>query len=195
MSNRQQQRRERTRKAIYDAAIGLFLEKGVDRTSMQDIADAADVARSTIFTHFATKTELLAAFYTQFNETVLSEVEALEYKNAQAQLHAMCDVLGRVAGQYKPIILAVASLTVGHGPLSPHDSEADIRAKTFLESVIARGQQDGAFDDGLDVAIAADCVLALITATNHDWVNQNQSWDLADAQKKRLEILLNGISA
>ena len=46
--------------AIRDAAATLFLEKGYQGTSMDDIAAAAQVSKQTIYTHFANKQELFA---------------------------------------------------------------------------------------------------------------------------------------
>lgn len=46
--------------AIREAAATLFLEKGYQGTSMEDIATAAQVSKQTIYTHFANKQELFA---------------------------------------------------------------------------------------------------------------------------------------
>jgi TetR/AcrR family transcriptional regulator, mexJK operon transcriptional repressor len=46
--------------AIRDAAARLFLEKGYQGTSMDDIAAAAQVSKQTIYTHFSNKQELFA---------------------------------------------------------------------------------------------------------------------------------------
>lgn len=46
--------------AIKDAATALFLEKGYQATSMDDIAAAARVSKQTIYTHFANKEALFA---------------------------------------------------------------------------------------------------------------------------------------
>jgi TetR/AcrR family transcriptional regulator, mexJK operon transcriptional repressor len=46
--------------AIRDASATLFLEKGYQGTSMDDIAAAAQVSKQTIYTHFANKEELFA---------------------------------------------------------------------------------------------------------------------------------------
>src|SRR5215813_813576 len=49
----------RTRQAIVDAARALFLEKGYLSTSLVDIANAAGVARPTVFAAFGSKPALL----------------------------------------------------------------------------------------------------------------------------------------
>lgn len=53
-------RRLRSGGAIREAAAALFLEKGYQGTSMDDVAAAAGVSKQTIYTHFANKEVLFA---------------------------------------------------------------------------------------------------------------------------------------
>src|SRR5579864_6118071 len=57
--------------AIREAAAALFLEKGYQGTSMDEIAAAAQVSKQTIYTHFANKEELFA-------DLVLGNAERVE---------------------------------------------------------------------------------------------------------------------
>src|SRR5215468_10863238 len=50
-----------TRNRILDAAERIFEKRGVSRTSLQDIAEAAGVTRGAIYWHFKGKDELFAA--------------------------------------------------------------------------------------------------------------------------------------
>ncbi|MGV9316492.1 TetR/AcrR family transcriptional regulator [Streptomyces sp. NPDC003691] len=52
-------KRERTRDAIGDAAVSLFLERGFDRVSVNDIAAAAEISKPTLFRYFPTKEDLV----------------------------------------------------------------------------------------------------------------------------------------
>ncbi|MDH6575788.1 TetR family transcriptional regulator [Kitasatospora sp. MAP5-34] len=52
-------KKERTRKAIADAAIELFLAEGFDRVSVAEIAARAEVSKPTLFRYFASKEELV----------------------------------------------------------------------------------------------------------------------------------------
>lgn len=49
----------RTKTAIRQHALRLFTEQGYDNTTMEQIAEAADVSVSTVFRYFATKDELV----------------------------------------------------------------------------------------------------------------------------------------
>ena len=54
-------RRALTRKQICEAANDLFVRTGFPATTMEQIARAADIRRSTLYTHFADKEQILAA--------------------------------------------------------------------------------------------------------------------------------------
>ena len=56
---RRERKKAATRQAIADAALELFLERGYDRVSIRDIAEAADVSTTTLFKHFPGKEALV----------------------------------------------------------------------------------------------------------------------------------------
>ncbi|MEU0047766.1 TetR/AcrR family transcriptional regulator [Streptomyces werraensis] len=56
---RRERKKAATRKAIADAALRLFLERGYDAVGIREIADAADVSTTTLFKHFPVKEALI----------------------------------------------------------------------------------------------------------------------------------------
>ncbi|GAB2864872.1 TetR/AcrR family transcriptional regulator [Actinoallomurus bryophytorum] len=56
---RRERKKAATRKAIADAALRLFLERGYDDVGIREIADAADVSTATLFKHFPSKEALV----------------------------------------------------------------------------------------------------------------------------------------
>lgn len=52
-----------TRNRILDAAEHVFFEKGVSRSSLADIAQAAGVTRGAIYWHFENKGDLFTAMF------------------------------------------------------------------------------------------------------------------------------------
>jgi AcrR family transcriptional regulator len=52
-------KKERTRAAINDAALELFIEKGYEATTVDEIAERAEVSKATFFRYFATKAEVI----------------------------------------------------------------------------------------------------------------------------------------
>ncbi|MEU7923764.1 TetR family transcriptional regulator [Micromonospora sp. NPDC049801] len=57
----------RTRDAIADAAISLFLARGFEQVSVSDIAVAAEVSKPTLFRYFATKEDLVLHRFADHN--------------------------------------------------------------------------------------------------------------------------------
>lgn len=58
MDGLRERRKQRTRKALSDAAAAMFAERGFDRVTISEIAAAAEVAVGTVFNYFRTKEEL-----------------------------------------------------------------------------------------------------------------------------------------
>ncbi len=57
-SDRRSRKRQATRQAISDAATRLFIERGFDQVTVDEIAAAADVGRMTVFNHFVRKEDM-----------------------------------------------------------------------------------------------------------------------------------------
>jgi TetR/AcrR family transcriptional regulator len=64
-ATRQDRRKARTRSAILGAAERLFLEQGYQATTIEQIADSADVATRTVYGHFRDKAGLYTALVDQ----------------------------------------------------------------------------------------------------------------------------------
>jgi TetR/AcrR family acrAB operon transcriptional repressor len=78
-----------TRNRILDAAEQVFFEKGVSRTSLADIAQAAGVTRGAIYWHFAHKSEL----FNEMFERVLLPLDELKAASLDPN---EADPLGRI---------------------------------------------------------------------------------------------------
>ena len=57
-SDRRSRKRRATRQSISDAATRLFVERGFDHVTVDEIAEAADVGRMTVFNHFPRKEDM-----------------------------------------------------------------------------------------------------------------------------------------
>ena len=58
-SGRRERKKAATRQKIADTAMRLFLERGYDAVGVRDVAAEADVAVTTLFSHFASKEALV----------------------------------------------------------------------------------------------------------------------------------------
>ena len=69
-------KKQRTRRAIEQAALDLFDARGFDGTTIDEIADAADIAPRTFFHYFPSKEDVVLADYAVRLERIVAALEA-----------------------------------------------------------------------------------------------------------------------
>lgn len=84
---------EQTRENILNAAIGLFADKGVAPTTLEDIAKAAHVTRGAIYWHFKNKLEIFDALHERLHrplvDMIMEDVEK-DHPEPLEQLKTLC---------------------------------------------------------------------------------------------------------
>jgi len=68
-------KRERTRRQIIEAAIGVMAEQGPAKAAVQEIAARAKVTTGTFYNHFASKAEIVEAVAGWFSTTMLEAAQ------------------------------------------------------------------------------------------------------------------------
>lgn len=79
MARRTKQEAEQTREAILDAAVTVFLERGVSNATLGEVAKAAAVTRGAVYWHFRNKLDLFLAIESRarlLSEQILASVMA-----------------------------------------------------------------------------------------------------------------------
>lgn len=66
---------ETRQEELMDAAQALFLSQGVEATTISDIVAAADVAKGTFYTYFASRTEILQALAQRYTRQFMDGVD------------------------------------------------------------------------------------------------------------------------
>ncbi|MGW7281611.1 TetR family transcriptional regulator [Streptomyces sp. NPDC054844] len=146
-----ERKKQRTRDTLLRSALELFTERGYEETTVDDIAETADVSQRTFFRYFASKEE--AAFFvsrlaeSHFVEAVRGRppVEAPLDALRQA-LVASWDTIGESVEQLVPLELHMRFYRVIES--TPALLAAHLRRATELEEEIALVIADR---EGLDV--------------------------------------------
>lgn len=73
---RRERKRRETRERIEQAAMTLFLERGFDATTIEDITEAADVSKRSFFDYFPSKEEVVFAWQDSFADRLTAAILA-----------------------------------------------------------------------------------------------------------------------
>lgn len=65
-----------TRKKLERCALNLFVQKGINATTIKDIASAADIAEGTLYRHYTSKEELAEALFLKAHEVITSQIKS-----------------------------------------------------------------------------------------------------------------------
>ena len=96
MAGLRERKKRATRAAIHDAAMRLFAQQGFAGTTVDQIAEAADVSRATVFHYFPTKEDIV---FGDAPSAVVALAEALQGRPA---IPAVRGWLGGLAGWIEP---------------------------------------------------------------------------------------------
>ncbi|MBA5805031.1 TetR family transcriptional regulator [Rhizobium changzhiense] len=73
---RRERKRRQTRERIEQAAMTLFLQRGFDATTIEDITEAADVSKRSFFDYFPSKEEVVFAWQDAFADRLMAAIAA-----------------------------------------------------------------------------------------------------------------------
>jgi AcrR family transcriptional regulator len=152
-----------TRARIEQAALGLFVEKGVAATSVRDIAAAVGLSDGALYRHYPSKDELVrrlfAAGFGQFAQTL----ERLAEDRTQAREKIAAMVGGFCALFDQDSVLFRFLLLVQHDQLQ-HVRPGMANPVESVRRVVAAGMADGEIPQG-DPDLATAMVMGIILQT------------------------------
>jgi AcrR family transcriptional regulator len=94
---RDRKRRETTQR-ITDSAVSLFLEQGIEATTLDDIATRAGISRRTFFYYFKSKDDILLSMQSGMGEMLATALR--DEPQDKPPLHALRDATIRMAAPY-----------------------------------------------------------------------------------------------
>ena len=115
-------KRDATRRHLLEQALALFQKRGVDGTTMRDIARAAGLSLGAAYYHFGSKEELLFAFYEQNQRE--TEAQTLPSGTVRERLGALMHGKLEATRPYRGMLAAMIRHLVDPGdPLSAFSAQ------------------------------------------------------------------------
>ncbi|KKX34062.1 TetR family transcriptional regulator [Rhizobium sp. LC145] len=98
---RRERKRRQTRERIQQAAMTLFLERGFEETTVEDIAEAADVSKRSFFDYFPSKEDVVFAWQDTFAQHLMNAIAKRPPEEPAVSVvrHALLDTVVAAADQ------------------------------------------------------------------------------------------------
>ncbi len=182
-----------TRSRILDAAENIFHQKGVADTSLDDVAQAAEVTRGAIYWHFKNKSDLFAAMCERARLPMEAMIEANAAERESDPLGNMrktCifilqdTVRNRHSRKVRDIIFHKCEFVDPTDPIFIRQQECVSHGIDNIEKNLRDAVSKKQLASNLDIHLAAIYFHATITGLLNNWLFSPKSFDLAaDAER------------
>jgi AcrR family transcriptional regulator len=174
------------------AAIEVFTRQGYDATTVDDLADAVELSRSTFFRRFGSKEDVVFADH----EVLLSRVESYLETSTLSPLEAVC-AAGRLVFEHHVARrdVSVARFALLHDVPALRDREqiTSHRYERAFTQYLRAALPDDAQREYVSIAFSAAAV-ALHNAVLRQWLFSPDT-DLAPHLRSQLRLLTRGFAS
>lgn len=143
-----QDKKDEVRDGILSAARGLFLKYGLDKTTMEDIAEAAGKGKSTLYYYFSKKEDVFHALALQEGAATMEALEkGLRQAAGAAQkvkvFFTLQDSLLRSKVKLAPLVFRETGRHIDL--IQRLQREANTRITNIFKSILVEGIESGEF--------------------------------------------------
>ena len=190
----------KTKESLMLAALDTFYQKGIARTSLNEIAQAAGVTRGALYWHFKNKEDLFDALFQRicddiescmkedsnnnneqawpsFRLTLIRFFERLQHNDLHYKFHSILFLKCEHTEQNE----AVIAIAKKHQSLW----------REKIVAVLTDAIQQKALADNLDIDMAVIFIKSSLDSLIWRWLSSEQGFDLAQTAPRMIEIIID----
>ncbi|MGH2448602.1 MAG: TetR/AcrR family transcriptional regulator [Chloroflexota bacterium] len=192
--DRRQRKRQELHQRLLNASATLFREHGVARTTVEDIAEAADVARQTVFNHFPYKEAIALELGACGIQQVVQRAYALLENGTPALevLERTAEWVLDSAAQDSELAVVLAQELLHTDPGRSGRAAEQFPLREIFEAILVQAQEEGSVRQDLPLDVAASRISSILRTV----LSQVRSYPI-DQLKRELtvcmDIVYNGI--
>ncbi len=180
----------RTRTAIRDATYALIREQGYDATTVEQIAERAEVSPSTVFRYFPTKEDIVLT--DEFDPILMAEIHERPADEPWIDTlrHVMTKAIG--AGLEDPEVLKLRSHLMVQVPAvrSRMLETMSVTGKMLTEAIAERTGLD---PESLEVRVYTMSLIGGLAEITQYWAEHDFHDDLPDLLDRALTVIEHGL--
>lgn len=186
---RRASRRESTRRHLFDTAVNLFRTNGYLETRVDEIIQAAGVAKGTFYVHFPTKDAILSDYAAQVAADLQPRMEHWLKIPPQEAIMSVYDTLNDYVERDRRFIWDVVRVElVG----DPWDDGRPSALFSVFSPIVMRGQAEGVLRsdmpaDAIVNHLLSNYLIGLAWILRHDW-------PFTETMRDVLQLTMEGIT-
>ena len=192
MATRRERKKQETRRNIFTAAMNLFQERGFDATTIDMIAEQADVARGTVFLHFPSKDAILAHWGQELFEEITDRRSEwdLESSSCEEKIMKLYAIAIEINREYLQLVRILVRTTLA----SSETMRQQVTLRNLFADILEAGQEQGQLKEEIDPIIAANMLENIYLHALHDFVLANGDWPIEELLATKTRYLFGGLN-
>ena len=185
---------------ILDTAIRLFLAHGFAGTTMNQLTDAAGVAKGTVYWHFKSKNQLLEEILDKFSRELYDgavEKVGTRHGDFKSRFRLYYKFVTELAREKRELLLVSNTLL---GELIGSGTAAEVKMRRihakmheFTKSLLDDGIREGAVRKDLDTNLYAHIIMANFVGMHLQWCLEGESFDASAYARLFRESIMRGL--
>jgi len=185
MATRRDAQRKRMRTRLLEAALALFEAQGYEATTIDQIANKADVARQTVLNHYPLKRDFIDAWGANRRERLLNAFESGAGFSARDELARAFALLAAINEGERDLSRALRQQMFVPQPVPE-----------MFALAVEKGQADGAFSLAFPPAEVAEIFAGIYFDTLQRWLAPDEPpFDLTQTLTRRAMLVLDGLES
>jgi AcrR family transcriptional regulator len=193
VSGRRERKKDETKRKIIDVALELFHRQGFAATTMEQIADTADVAKGTLYNHFATKEAIVGEY---MRRTVReNEPDAVKFfeelPDTRSRLYVFMEKIAEWTELNKEIVGIYVSYRM-QNLFRPQDERERSGFESLLAKIIGHGQASGELRKNISQEKLVKYFEVLHAMTLRNWLVEPEEFPLQQNLIEAVDLFLTG---
>lgn len=188
---------ENTRKSLIASALELFERRGFDRTSVQEIADQANLTKGAFYHHFESKDDLLRHIQEEYLEAQLAIVAQIEADSDDPRVRVgelVRSSLTSVAEYRSHVTIFYQERRYLTGDLFAEVARKRSQLESAFAEMIQDGIDRGVFRADMDPRITTFGLVGMC-AWAYQWLNPDGPLTVDEVARQFSAMVLEGMSA
>lgn len=203
MARRTKQEAEATRAGILDAAELCFLEDGVFRTTLENIATRAGYTRGAVYWHFKNKLEVLDAVVDRVELPIFTGLQHAAQDGSEWPIRGLRDFFKNAFEEFESNPHARNVIEIGllrcefveeTRPILIRQQRGASVALAHMTEAFTQAQRLGQLREGLDPTVCGMAVHCLISGVLREWLLHPETFSLQRDGLAALDVVLAGFA-